>query len=37
MIISFDLGFKNLGMCVLDKQYHILEWKNLKIDSSKIK
>ena len=40
LIISFDLGFKNMGMCVLNDNYDnycIVEWQNLKIDSSSVR
>lgn len=36
MLISFDIGLKNLAYCVLDKDFNILEWKVISIQAKDI-
>ena len=36
MILSFDLGLKHMGVCVLDESNRIFAWTVLNIETSKI-
>ena len=36
MILSFDLGIKNMGACALNDECEIIEWTLLTLDSKKI-